>query len=1008
MPYPLGSVAHYARKGYGKPYPYMRTGRVMPMALKPWYKLVTPREDLREGKPLDAAEFAVHLDQVRDGRAPSDYQKPEQFFERTYLTRTLLELAADVVRRLSGERTQTSAVFNMATQFGGGKTHALTLLYHLAENGPDSGKWSGVRGIIEKAGVPSIPKSATAVFVGTEFDSLTGRGGNDGTPLRKTPWGDIAYQLGGDKSFQVVAEHERQMTAPASDVIRRMMPAGEPSLILMDELMNYVSRSRKSGMAAELYNFVENLCEVATTSDRIVLVVSVPASELEMTAEDVADHERLLKKVDKYGKSVVMSVEAETSEIIRRRLFEWHGLPEEARTTVAEYADWIIDHRQQIPEWFPIDSARDVFAATYPFHPSVLSVFERKWQALPRFQRTRGILRLLALWVSKAYQEGYKGAHRDPLIGLGSAPLDDPLFRSALLEQVGESRLEGAITTDICGKKESHAIRLDKEAVDSIKKARLHRKVATAIFFESNGGQTRVEATVPEIRLAVAEPDLDIGNVETVLESLTEACYFLTVERTRYRFSLKENLNKRFADRRASMQPPKIVERARKEIEKVFAAGSGVERVFFPERSGQIGDRPLLTLVILAPELTLQEKDKTLQSLKTMTWECGTSGRTFKSALVWCVAESAGTVNEEARKVLAWEDIEDEQDELHLDEAQKRQLSENLKKSSRDLRESVWRTYKNLILLGKDNQLRVVDLGLVHSSAADTVANFILERLQKDGEVEKSVSPNLLTRNWNPAFKEWSTKAVRDAFFASPLLPRLLNPDSVKDTIARGVEGGVLGYVGKTSDGDYQPFFYGGSLNPQDVEISDDMYIITRDTAEAYKKRKEKPPVLASLVLSPPAVQIQPGKKQAFVVSGLDQYGAVIATGDIAWSASGGTVDGAGVFTAGEDEGNFVVTASAGPIKGSATAIVAKPGTTPTPVTPTPVTPGVLRWTGEIPHQKWMNFYTKVLSKFATGKGLKLTLSVEVAPEGGVSVQKVEETKVALQELGLDPNVRTS
>src|ERR1043166_8219059 len=97
------------------------------MALKPWFKVVTPRADLREGKPLDAAEFAVHLDQVRDGRAPDDYQKPQRFFERTYLTKSLTGLASEVIRRLSGEKTQTSAVFNMATQFGGGKTHALTL-----------------------------------------------------------------------------------------------------------------------------------------------------------------------------------------------------------------------------------------------------------------------------------------------------------------------------------------------------------------------------------------------------------------------------------------------------------------------------------------------------------------------------------------------------------------------------------------------------------------------------------------------------------------------------------------------------------------------------------------------------------------------------------------------------------------------------------------------------------------------------------------------------------------
>ena len=973
------------------------------MALKPWYKVVTPREDLREGKPLDAAEFAVHLDQVRDGRAPSDYQKPEQFFQRTYITQTLLGLASEVIRRLSGEKTETSAVFNMATQFGGGKTHALTLLYHLANAGPKADKWSGVSRILEKAGVPSVPKASTAVFVGTEFDSLTGRGGTDGTPLRKTPWGEIAYQLGGDKSFAIVAEHEKQFIEPKGDVIRAFLPKDRPCLILMDEIINYVSTYRKKGYHNALYNFIQALSETARGQNNVVLVVSIPASELEYTSEDEADEQRFKKMLDRLGKPVMMSAEAETSEIIRRRLFEWQGLPADSQGTISQFADWILDHRQQIPEWFPIDNARDAFAATYPFHPSVLSVFERKWQALPRFQRTRGILRLLALWVSKAYKAGYEGAHRDALIGLGTAPLEDPMFRTALFEQLGEQRLEGAVTTDICGKKDSHAIRLDKEAVDSIKKARLHRKVATTVFFESNGGQTRVEATVPEIRLGVGEPDLDVGNVETVLESLTEACYFLTIERNRYHFSLKENLNKRFADRRASIQPPKIDERTRAEIQKVFAAGQGVERVYFPEKSNQITDRPILTMVILAPELSLEDKNKTLQFVESLTRECGSSARTFKSALIWCVPDSAGAIHEEARKVLAWEDIQDEQEDLHLDEGQKRQLTTNLEKAKRDLKESVWRNYKNVALLAKDNQLRVNDLGLVHSSASDTIVTYIIERLRKDGEVEKDISPNLLIRNWNPAFKEWSTKAVRDAFFASPLFPRLLDPEAVRDTIARGVSGGLLGYVGKSEQRDYQPFLYERSLTAQEVEISDDMYIITREVAEVYKKQKEKPPVLTSIGISPADVQLQPGMKQAFVAKGASQYGGEIAIGPLEWKSTGGIIDNEGVFTAGNDEGNFVVTVAAGAVKGSATLTIAKPGRITTPPPPPP--PGVLRWTGEIPSQKWMNFYTKVLSKFAGAKGLKLTLTFEAAPESGISPQRIEETKAALDELGLSTNL---
>ena len=925
--------------------------------LKPWYKVVTPREDLREGKPLDASEFAVHLDHVRDGRAPVVYQDPKQFFERTYLTQSLCGFAAEVIRRLSGEKTETSAVFNMSTQFGGGKSHALTTAYHLAENGPKANGWMGVNRLLERSGMATVPKAATAVFVGTEFDSISGRGGDDGTPNRKTPWGEVAYQLGGKKALEILAEHETQMTAPGGDVIRKFIPKDRPCLVLMDELMNYVSRSRKSGMAAQLYDFVHNLSEFARGQGNLVLAVSIPASEMEMNAEDEADFTRFKKMLDRLGKAVIMSAEAETSEIIRRRLFEWYGLPDDAKKTVAEYADWIGDHRQQVPNWFPIDNASEAFAATYPFHPAVLSVFERKWQELPRFQQTRGVLRMLALWVSKAYQEGYKGAHKDLLIGMGTAPLDDPMFRAAIFEQLGESRLEGAVTTDICGKKDAHAVRLDNEAVDTIKKTRLHRKVSTTIFFESNGGQAKGEATVPEIRLAVAEPGLDIGNIETVLETLGTSCYYLTVGKNRYRFSLSPNLNKLLADRRASIQPQTIDERVCGEIQKVFAVGSGIERVFFPQKSIQIPDRPALTFVVLAPDQSLVEEKQTTAFVDTMTKEYGTSSRTFKSALIWCVPESPSGLAEEARKLLAWESI-DEEDFDSLDDAQKRQLAENLKKAQRDLKESVWRTYKNLMLLGKDNKMRLVDLGLVHSSAADSMVTLVMNRLRQDGDIEAGVSPNFLVRNWPPAFKEWATKSVRDAFFASPQFPRLLNGEVIRDTIVRGVCEGILAYVAKTASGDYDPFIFGKTVTVDDVELSDDVYIVTKETAEAHLKSKAKPPAVP-----------EPGKP----------------------------------------------------------ATPTTPGQTPTPVTPTgktgqtggtglaepPVTtPGdmvaKLTWTCTVPHQKWMNFYTKVLSKFASGKGLKLTVTVEAAPEGGISSQKIEETKVALRELGMDDDVASS
>ncbi|MCZ2075917.1 MAG: DUF499 domain-containing protein [Bryobacterales bacterium] len=921
--------------------------------LKPWYKVVTPREDLREAKPLDASEFAVHLDQVRDGRAPAVYRNPEEFFDRTHLTKTLVELGGQVIRRLSGEKTETSAVFNLATQFGGGKTHALTLLYHLARNGPKSHGWAGVRRLLDEARVHAVPGGAVAVFVGTEFDSISGRGGDDGTPHRQTPWGEIAWQLGGEAGFSVVAEHDRQFVEPKGDVIQAFLPKDKPSLILMDEIINYTSTYRHRGYHRSLYNFIQSLSEQARGSDRVVLLVSIPASELQPSPDDEADEQWFKKMLDRVGKPVMMAAETETAEIIRRRLFEWQGLNEDAKRSISEYGDWISDHQQEIPKWFPIDSAREEFGATYPFHPSVLSVFERKWQALPRFQRTRGVLRLLALWVARAYQEGFKGAHKDPLIGLGTAPLDDPIFRSAVFEQLGENKLEAAVTTDVCGKKESHAVRLDSDAVESIRKSRLHRKVATAIFFESNGGQARAEATAPEVRLAVAEPTLDIGHVETVLDGLVSSCYFLSLDRNRYRFGLTPNLNKLLADKRASIQQPRIEERIRSEVQDVFKKGLPVERIYFPTKSSQVPNRAVVTLVILPPEQGDPDEAKVSQFVDSMTRQCGASDRTFKSALIWCVPDSGKSLFEEARKLLAWEDIQDEASDLKLDDTQRRQLSENLGKARRDLNEAVWRTYKTVMLLGKDNAIRTVDLGLVHSSAADSLVGFIVNRLKQDGDISDGISPKFLVRNWSGAHKEWSTKAVKDAVFASPLFPRLLNPDLIRETIARGVSNSVLAYVGKSAGGGYDPFLFGASMGPREVEISDDTFVITAETAQAYKEAATTPKV----------------------------------------STGPGTL-----FT--ESDGQGAATKAA---EGGQTSAVAEEdsahGTRPE-------TAKSLRWTGEVPPQKWMNFYTKVLSRFATGKGLRLSVTVDVSPEGGVSAQTVQETKTALRELGLNDDLR--
>ena len=981
--------------------------------LKPWYDAVELREDLRENRPLDASEFAIHLDQVRNGRAHKDYTDPERFLDRTYVTGSLLDLTSQVLRRLSGIQLETSAVFNMATQFGGGKSHSLLTLYHLAKSGEKAKAFSGVEQILRKAEIKTVPEAAVAVFMGKEFDSFHGRGGGD-EPVRKTPWGDIAWQLGGRDALAVFEQHEKEFIEPKGDAIRAMLPKGRPVLILMDEIISYVSTYRSKAYGDRLYNFLDCLAETARGEKNVALVVSIPASELEYTAADTADETRFKKMLDRLGKAILMSADTEIAEIIRRRLFDWRGVSDDAKRTAAAYAEWAVEHAQELTG-LDAGTAHDRFLAAYPFHPSVLSVFERKWASLPRFQRTRGVLRLLALWVARNHQEEHRKATREPLITLGLAPLQDPTFRAALFEQLGSDALEVPVTTDIIGKSDAHAVQLDREADDAVKKAQLHRKVATTIFFESNGGmsQTKADASVPEIKTGVFGPDTNIAYLDDVLEGLTTTCYYLNPDRNRYRFGLSPNLNQILVSRRGAVQAKAIDERIRQQTEKLFDthsvdASRQIDRKYSPARTNDVPNRPMLTLVVLGLETPAGDK-KTMELMESVVRDCGSSGRTYKSALIFAVPDAGDAVHEAARNALAWEDIDDDEDtKKRIDEGQKSLLARNLRNAQRALDETIFRTYRHIYLLGKDNKLRPIDLGQITSSSASSIVELILRELQRCEEITDGINPNKLIKYWPPALVEWSTKAVRDAFYSSPQLSRLLNPDSIKRTISDGVTQGLLGYASKEAAGRLKLQKFKESLSDAEVEIADDMFILTAEEAQKLLE----PPRLASLDVRPEHVVLRPGEQAAFACSALDQYGKPMAAPVVGWSASAGTITPTGVYTAAATGGLHVVRVTAGDHEAVAEVRVTTEADRPDDKDgkKDDTKPGkrLIRWRGTVPPQKWMNFYTKVLTRFASSPGLKLEVSFEVSIDTDQAQSKVDETRSGLKELGLDDTASMS
>jgi hypothetical protein len=427
-----------------------------------------------------------------------------------------------------------------------------------------------------------------------------------------------------------------------------------------------------------------------------------------------------------------------------------------------------------------------------------------------------------------------------------------------------------------------------------------------------------------------------------------------------------------------------------------------VDRVFWPSRSNDVPNRPAVTLVVLGQE-SPQGSRAAADLMESITRDYGASGRTYKSALIFAVPDAAGNVREAARNALAWEDIDDDEDTKKRVETQLPLLARSLAGARRDLDEAIFRSYCHLHLLGKDNKLRHVPLGQITSSMAGSLVELYLLELGRVEEVATGVSPSRLVKCWPGGMVEWSTRAVRDAFYSSPQLPRLLNGDAIKRTICDGVTQRVLDYATKDASGQLTLKKLDQNLIDTDVEIADDVFILKEEDA----KKLREPPRLNRLAARPEQVVLKIGEQAAFTCSGTDQYGQPFSLPDVTWSATGGKVTADGLFTAGQTGGLHTIRAEVAGHEAIAEVRITTKDE-PQPAPPPPAGEQVIRWRGAVPTQKWMNFYTKVLTRFASLPGLKVEVSFEVPVPREQAIGKTEEVRAGLKELGLSENALDS
>lgn len=829
--------------------------------MEPWYKVAILRKEVREGRSFNPDEFAIALEQVVAGTAPEDYRKPEQFFARTYFSKALREHAGMVLRRLSGKTENTAPVLTLITQFGGGKTHTLATLFHLVRHADKASKFKGVTEFLDETGLTSAPKAKAGVFVGNAWDPQEGR---------ETPWIDIAWQLAGEKGVSLLGPSAKK-TPPGTEALGKVFEAaGGSVLILFDEVLNFVNRHR--GMADQFHAFIQNLTVAMTGTTKSAAVISLPRSQVEMTDYDIQWQDRITKIVRRVAKDLIALDETEISEVVRRRLFEDLG-SEKIRKNVAKlYADWCFERRAQLPpEWTAVDTAsteakardflRKRFEACYPFHPATLSVFQRKWQILPHFQQTRGALAMLAQWISLAYRKGYEGARREPFITLGSAPLDMSEFRSIVLGQLGETRLLSAIDADISGM-QSHAKALDADTKGSLRD--IHRRVGTAILFESSGGQKDKIAHLPELRFAVGEPEIDTTSVDNAALALEAKAFFIRkIGTDGFQIRYQPTLKKVVSDRRASLdEDTEIKPSMRTLVQNEFEKGASIPIVTFPADSTSVQDSPRLTIVIIDPES--EWNGGTLrQQISEWTKQRGKSPRLYPGSLVWCIKRPARDLREKIELWFAWKRVAREIVEGTLssdfDRADRAEIQSKVADAEEAAKDEVWGGYRFVVFA--DNKepdgLKVIDLGAGHSSSGETLCGRVIMALKSQALLNESVGAGYIDRNWPPALKDsgaWPLTSLRQSFLNGSLT-RLINPDTIiRNKIVEFIGKGDFGLAsGPKPDGTYGRVWYQELIAPEEVAFESGVFLLTKEKARAFKGKVEP-----ETIKTPPELFLQP------------------------------------------------------------------------------------------------------------------------------------------------------
>lgn len=823
----------------------------------PWRENVVPHRDVLEGT-FQQAEFAADITAVRLGRAPRQYQDPATFFQRTFITEGMARLLTAVAQRLAGQGAEP--VIQLKTAFGGGKTHTLVAIHHLATRTCPLADLPGIPELLKRVGLDDLPTARVAVLDGVDRGLAEVR--RHGKTTVRTLWGELAWQLGGEAGFALVRASDESGTSPGKDVLRQLMENHAPCVVLIDELVAYLRQlPGHTGLPGGTYesnlSFIQALTEAAKLVPNAIVLASLPESEIEAGGDAGVNALKALTKVFGRVQAVWKPVETEESfEIVRRRLFETVKSDEIRATVCRAFADLYVAEGARLPGETQEGRYFERLLRAYPIHPEVFDRLFEDWSSLESFQRTRGVLKLMARVIHELWRNG----NRDALILPSSLPLDASAVRNELVEHLPPG-WDPVLERDIDGPRAETTQLESRETRFGPQQAA--RRVARTLFLGTAPGS---EATRRNHRglerarvlLGCLQPGQGAAVFSDALNRLSDLCHYLngpadkTSDSARFWFDTRANLRREMEERKRRFPDtgPEVRARLLAALRRLTAGAGFPDGVHVFAPHADVPDDSALRLVVLPPEARYFKEDPTaaFDAVREHLRQHGGQPRFRVNRLLFLAPDHAALTRavDAARTELAWESIvrDVETRQLNLDGAQADQAKKELKTAGEVVPRTVREAFKWLLVPGQtsptaaDSTIEVFAIPVGAGTVSDEI-----KRVCTDHE--------LVIQNWAAIhlanlLREFYWKPERPAVVAEEFwkdcqrylyLPRLRSRDVFEGAVLRGAASrDYFGTAGSGAPGKWEGFRYGAAPGA----VDDALLLIEPGEARTFEQAQEQ------------------------------------------------------------------------------------------------------------------------------------------------------------------------